>query len=295
MRILQLLEWNLKDITKELKSIKEQGFDYIQISPIQPLKEETFNWWSLYQPCGFSIGNYWIGSKEDLIELCDEANKYDLKITVDIICNHMAGGNNGNIIEPHENVDPKLVENKYFWKERRSITNWDSRYEQIHYCLGGLPGLDLSNYDLQDIIIDFLNELVDCGVSGFRFDAAKNIALPEEGCDFWNRVLNSIKNKDKLLLYAELIFCPKDMVDKYCKYINVLTDSIGSDRSKMITFIESHDSYLDDVIGYTKKMSNDRVISEYGILCSVYDNTLFYNRPFSNMYKDNRIRNSNYQ
>ena len=57
----------------------------------------------------------------------------------------------------------------------------------------GLPGLDLSNYDLQGIIIDYLNELIDCGVNGFRFDAAKSIALPYEGCVFWPRVIYLLK------------------------------------------------------------------------------------------------------
>ena len=40
-RILHLFEWRLNDITKELSDIKNQGFNCIQISPIQPLKEYT--------------------------------------------------------------------------------------------------------------------------------------------------------------------------------------------------------------------------------------------------------------
>ena len=122
----------------------------------------------------------------------------------------------------------------------------------------GLPGLRTDNYDLQDKIIDFLNKLIDCGADGFRFDAAKNIALPSENnCNFWIRVLGELKKKD-LFNYAEVIFTPKNLIDEYCKYINVLTDSIGSDKSKLVTFVESHDSYLDDKI---KKQDGNMQIS----------------------------------
>ena len=72
-RILHLFQWRLKDIENNLEVISNQGFNMIQISPIQPLKEYTNVWWTLYQPCGFTIGNNWIGSKKDLISLCNKA------------------------------------------------------------------------------------------------------------------------------------------------------------------------------------------------------------------------------
>ena len=70
MRILHLLNWRLKDVLKVLDKVKEQGFQAIQINPLQPLKEDGFdNWWLSYQPCGFSIGNQY-GSKDDLKYSC---------------------------------------------------------------------------------------------------------------------------------------------------------------------------------------------------------------------------------
>ena len=56
MKVIQLLNWKLESIEKELENIKEQGFDAIQINPMQPFKEEkTFHWWSSYQPLGFRV------------------------------------------------------------------------------------------------------------------------------------------------------------------------------------------------------------------------------------------------
>ena len=67
MKILHFQSWQLKNIIKELPKVKEQGFDTIQISPVQPYKiekrnvngkiENCFFWWSVYQPLGFRIGN----------------------------------------------------------------------------------------------------------------------------------------------------------------------------------------------------------------------------------------------
>ena len=75
MRILHLLQWPLNDITDEvMNTAKRQGFDVIQINPIQPLKEDTslseLKWWMSYQPCDLAIGNQY-GSKLDLINCCD--------------------------------------------------------------------------------------------------------------------------------------------------------------------------------------------------------------------------------
>ena len=121
----------------------------------------------------------------------------------------MAGKDNGELI-PSVKVDNDIMSNPDFFKDNRNIINYEDRREVIDLCIG-LPCLRLDNYQLQDIIIKFLNDLIDCGVNGFRFDAAKHIKLPLEGSDFWIRVLNKLKRKD-LFNYAEVIFSPKEIL-----------------------------------------------------------------------------------
>lgn len=153
MRILHLLNWPLKDVEYVLDKVSSQKFNAIQINPIQPLKEDGYReWWMSYQPCDFSIGNVY-GSREDLINLCENAKKYNLNIIADVICNHVAENNNENLI-PHEKVAKRLRENSDFFKERININDWQSRYQVINYCMN-LPGLKTSNHCLQDIIIEF--------------------------------------------------------------------------------------------------------------------------------------------
>lgn len=291
MRILHLLNWPLKDVTYSLDKVASQNFDAIQINPLQPLKEDGYKeWWMSYQPCGFRIGNIY-GDKNDLIELCIEASKYNIRIIADVICNHTAESPNGYLM-PHSKVDYVLRSNPSFWKERKNVQNWDNRKEVIDYCMG-LPGLDLSNHDLQDIIIQFLNELIDCGVMGFRFDAAKSIALPEEGNDFWSRVIYCLK-KYGLFLYGEVIFADQNLIDKYSKYINVLTNYTGSDINKLVKYVENHDTYLsDNSLGYTKNISSFEIAQQYACINQFYPHTLFYARPYDNTWQSEIICRAN--
>ena len=84
-RILQLFDCPIREIKDWLPIIRDQGFNYIQISPMQKNKVDNTNgWWLLYQPLGFEIGNK-LGTKEDLRELCNEARKYGIGIIADAL------------------------------------------------------------------------------------------------------------------------------------------------------------------------------------------------------------------
>lgn len=290
MRILHLFNWNLNNVIEELEEIKGQGFDAVQINPLQPIREDhSGKWWMSYQPIGFRIGNEY-GTKDDLIRLCDLAEDYDLKIIADVIINHMAEDGRG-VLNPADNVDPILKNNSEYWKELRPIYNWGDRFEVTHYCLG-LPGLNVDNKDIQFMIANYLNELIDCGVGGFRFDAAKCIALPSEGCYFWPNVLNNLKSPD-LFNYGEVIFAGNELIDDYSKYMNVLTNTGWSYRAKdkLVTFVENHDSFLE--FGYTKMKSGDDINTEYLGLAQDYDNTIYYARPYDESWKKDMVRAAN--
>jgi len=286
--ILHLFQWKLQDIISQLKIISEQGFNKIQISPIQFCKEGE-EWWKCYQPFGFKIGNNY-GSKEDLIELCKMSKLYDIDIICDVIVNHMAGSDDASI-KPHEKVDQRLVSNPEFWRPCQPIDNWDDRCQVITRC-DGLPTLRLERYDIQNLIIMFLNELIDCGVGGLRFDSGKSIALPEENSNFWIRVMDNLHRKEELFNYAEVIFADKDLLDKYNKYINVVTNSWSSSKANMVTYCESHDSYLG--IGYTRKMTDEMLVKEWEVLLKNREwSVLFFARPWSDLWCSDRIKNIN--
>lgn len=87
--ILHCFDWKYNDIKAELKNIAAAGFTSVQTSPAQPAANGEWYW--LYQPYGFYVGNGPLGSKSDLQALCQEADKYGIKVIVDVVANHLNG------------------------------------------------------------------------------------------------------------------------------------------------------------------------------------------------------------
>ena len=257
IRILNLFDCPLNDARMLLPKVSEQGFNALQISPLQRTKnDDSHEWWMLYQPLNFEIGNR-LGSKEDLYNLCNEASKYGIIIIADVVVNHMANEPLYGELIPHPWVDRELRDNPYCWKERRNVTDWNDRYQVTHYCMG-LPGLNPNHPLVQEKVIKMLNEYIDLGVNGFRFDAAKSIALPEEGCNFFPIITYSLK-KYLPIIYGEVLFADEELINKYIKYMKVLTNSDSWNKDGIIKFTENKDSYLSKDLGWTRYYSKDRV------------------------------------
>lgn len=286
--------WDATSIIKEIPIAKEQGFDACLIGPVQKLKEEGIKeWWMSYQPTGFQIGNVYL-SKEDIQNICQIANFYQLDVHIDCIINH-TGSTNNDALTPHPNVDPRLLSHKEYWKEKINISNWDDRKDVITHCMN-VPGLNVYHPEVQKMISQFLNELIDLGVMGLRFDAAKSIGLPSEGYTFWPDLIYSLK-KWGLFLYGEVIFEKnQNVLAEYAKYINVLGSYVDQNPSRSVLFTESHDSFLsNDALGYTKYKSSEEIMNEYCALVQNHENTLFYIRPFDETWKNEQIKKAHEQ
>ena len=282
MKILHLFQWRINDIIPELKTIKNQGFDAIQISPIQGTKDSGMEWWKLYQPINLKIGNEQIGSKKDLINLIQEARKYNIRIVVDIVLRHVAGDETYPL-KPHRNVDPELLQ--YLAEPIEAVNIDNDRWQCTRRCTG-MPMLDYDNVKLRKLYRRFLDELVFIGVDGFRLDQLKHYALPEEGG-------KALELFSRYNMYGEAINCPKELLNKYSKYMKVLTEGRPSDITKLVAKFESHDDYLD--LGLTKRMTDEMRLTEWDILVNHLQgcDCLYYARPFETLWKSEEIRKIN--
>ena len=294
MRVLSLFDCKLDSIVNYLPEIKYQGFDAVQISPLQNTKDDSSHeWWMLYQPINFELGNR-MGDKSSLTWLCDEARKNDLIIVADAVVNHLASINNTGSLEPHPACDKEILMNNDSFKIKRNIDNWSDRYQVINYCMN-LPGLNPNSRLVQKKIINMLNEYIHLGVSGFRFDAAKSIALPEEGCDFFSNVTYSL-SKWVDIIYGEVLFSDKELIQKYAKYMKILTNSDAYNNNDIIKFVENKDSYLSKDLGWTRGVDIHTINEWYKNMCKYYPNTLYYARNYSNdwnSWRSSEIRNAN--
>jgi len=270
--IFHAWNWSFDAIRQNLPAIAAAGFKSVQTSPIQGTKEpsmEGSKWWVLYQPINFSIGNPQLGDREAFRRLCEEAEQYGIHIIVDVVANHTGNAGGGHLTyQPAANVDPAIRNNPSFWHEARGVDDWDNRWQVTQWGIG-LPDLNTSNQELQNMIIAFLNDAVSLGADGFRFDAAKHIELPGEngGSNFWPRVLGALHNKEQLYIYGEVLQGGADNFAGYADYMSVTPSGyghqvrhavgfgsgknvhaaqhygVGVSPSKLVTWVESHDTY----------------------------------------------------
>ncbi|MBE6648884.1 MAG: starch-binding protein [Ruminococcaceae bacterium] len=202
-QILQCWNWSFENMRKNMALIASQGFSAVQTSPIQGSKESTKeyystmqnSWWVYYQPINFNIetNSYnALGTSAEFKTMCDEAEKYGIKVIVDAVLNHTANQNQGNTIS--NLVPDDLKYDSSCWHDITKDSWYESRWDITQFCMGGIPDLNTGNAKVQQYAISFLKECIDAGADGFRFDGAKHIEVPTDfdyASDFWPNVLNA--------------------------------------------------------------------------------------------------------
>lgn len=294
--ILHCFDWTYNDIKAELPKIAKAGFTSIQTSPAQP--NGTGTWYWLYQPISFSIGTNGVGTKAELQSLCDEAEKYGIKIIVDVVANHLRGD--------HNNIDNDLKPSEY-WHTFGGGIDWKNRWQVTHGSIG-MPDIATENPFVQQKVCNYVQELKSVGVDGLRWDAAKHIGVPSEGDDFWKSV-----TQYGLYNYGEILGGPddrstgnEDIMKEYTDYISVtdsnygkeLRDSFNSGKAptssgnwsekgisndKLLYWGESHDTWSNNKDwGFSNEMSQNVIDRAYAVAASRNKVTaLYFSRPSS--------------
>lgn len=329
--MLHAFNWSYNSIKENLPAIAAAGYTTVQTSPVQQAKDYgTSNdvsgqWWKLYQPVSMSIAQKsWLGTKEDLKSLCTEADKYGIKIICDIVSNHM-----GNEVETDPNslseqvktYQPDFYQNKstYFHSFKGDASD-SSIQGVVHGHVSKCPDLNTGNTNVQNAVISLLKECIDCGVDGFRFDAAKHIETPKDGSyasNYWPNITSAAKNYynektgGNLYIYGEILNnCGSGrQYGSYTDYINVTDNRTGDavlaavskgnastaanasyksgvSASNAVLWAESHDTYEGSSgsagIANTAGVSDEDVIKAWAIVASRKDSTaLYFARPGS--------------
>lgn len=191
--------WNMSfiEIIEHLPYIAGAGFGVIQTSPIgaslvrRPNMGTFGRWYDLYQPTHFTIGNY-LGTEEEFRELTRLAAELGIFVIIDALPNHTTAY--------WEEIDTALTEfyPSLFHSRRNEnmLTNvwatpmdFGNRRSFVRGNLLGLWDFYTSRPEFQEIYMAFLQNIIDAGASGFRFDAAHHIELPNDppdiASDFW--------------------------------------------------------------------------------------------------------------
>lgn len=321
--ILHAWCWSFETIRKNMKDIATAGYSAIQTSPINRCKvgegggmqlqdsEESQNngkWYYHYQPVDYTIGNYQLGTEDEFKRMCEEADKYGIKIIVDAVVNHMTSDKSA--------ISSNVTSLKDPFHNSGDIKDYNDREEVTQGNLLGLVDNNTQSKEVQQYILKYLKQCVEDGASGFRYDDAKHIELDSDdesyASDFWN----VITENGAKFQYGEVLQGGSDKINSYSKKINVTASKYGEnirysilngdlstgnikdyavngiDPSKLVTWVESHDNYCND--GSWASLDEDNIKTGWAIIASRSGGTpLFFSRPSgsstTDQWGDNKI------
>lgn len=197
--ILHAWMWSFNTIKNNMKAIAEAGYTSVQTEPMSAIKTDPANgkkfannWYYVYQPTDTTIGNFVVGTEQDLKDMCAEAHKYGVRIIVDVVANHFTSDWNTigsdwkdtNLFHSRTNCPGNAGDR----------INYSNRWQVTHCHLLGLWDINTENQTAANKMKDFLVEAVNDGVDGFRFDAAKHVELPDEFSQhsvYWQTILKN--------------------------------------------------------------------------------------------------------
>ena len=299
--ILHAWSWSFNTIKESMADIAAAGYSSIQTSPanICVVGEKggmqlygKGKWYYHYQPTNWKIGNYQLGTEDDFKAMCAEADKYGIKIIVDVVPNHTA--NEKRKVE-QEFIDAVGGEDELYHKNAsKSIGNYGDRLQCTTYTLTGLHDVNTENPKFQEYFLSYMNQLIADGADGFRYDTAKHIGLPDDPKDekspennFWD-IIKKTDKADTIFNYGEVLQGDNERVADYINTIGHTTASLyggavrgciqrgkmllldledfkvgGSD--KVVTWVESHDNYTGDN-SYT--MTDDQIVLGWAVIAA---------------------------
>ncbi|MCM1518908.1 MAG: starch-binding protein [Pseudoflavonifractor sp.] len=255
--ILHCFDWPASAVKAELPNIAAAGFGSVQLSPLQrgDVNASGTSWHDLYRPYDLAFKPSSFCSEADLKALCSEADKYGIKVIVDVVANH---------------VDKTAGYHDTWWDSNGRVRwegscQYSNRYSITHGQLGDYGDINSESSEVQARAKSYVEFLKSCGVDGIRWDAAKHIATPSEGCGFWS----TVTSVSGLWHYGEILNDDGTPINDYAKYMSVTDNEYSNNAAKnnqgiqsgyggrwavdrgvasnkLVYWAESHDTYSND-------------------------------------------------
>ena len=295
-KIIQLFNWDFVSIKSKLRYLSLNGTTHVLCSP-PSLSHPSAEWWGRYQPIHYFIIAGPLGSKKDFIDMCSEAKNVGISIMVDTVLNHMA---DHNLYEDFEYGKVEDLSKHPYWESFKSdyytlsdqrkmrlrrdhfftnseygesIKDYGSREEVLYKNLGTLPDLDTEHPDVLRYHTEYLDFLIELGVTSIRLDATKH--MPESYVKELMKYFLSLSKDSKSIILCEIIshnyadyekyninekivfynFPLQDLAIKFLKYKKLgLNDFIKSIPRRsdlgLVDFVTNHDYEHNDCFKY---------------------------------------------
>lgn len=328
--IMHAWSWNFPTIAKNMKRIADAGYTMVQTSPVQncfkpegSVTKKLFdpthkkgNWYYYYQPTDWKIGNEIVGSLDQMKEMMDSAAKYNVKVIVDVLPNHTAFDIDAVSDELYAAAGGR---DKLFHSNGlQPIRDYNDRAQCTLESLAGLPDVNTENPDFQKYYMNFVNQLLDLGVRGFRYDTAKHIGVHSDPVDaaagvkendFWDvatgrKAVKGVKLNvpyDSLWVYGEVLQDRNVPELEYASYMgqtasgygHVLREALEKGSANgldltgwhhqaapeyLTTWVESHDTYCN--AHESAALTDDQIRTGWVFLTARQNGVpLFFSRP----------------
>jgi len=230
---------DIKGVIKNLDYIESLGVNIIYLSPI--VKSQSNH---RYDTADYFTVDPYAGSKEDIIELCNEAHKRGMKVILDGVFNHVGDESiyfdrhgeykTGN---PHEDGAFNNPESKYKGLFQYEDIN-DPKSYKYWWGIETMPQIDATGKTWRDLICGeggVIDTWFSWGIDGLRLDVPENIAniglvYIHEACvrnkpdalilgEYWHDIMRhheKMIDVDKMQTTMNYYFT--DALDRYIKY-----------------------------------------------------------------------------
>ncbi len=327
--ILHAWSWNFPTIGENMKKIADAGYTMVQTSPVQNCFQpegsgkKIFDdnitegqWYYYYQPTDWKIGNYILGSRDEMKQMMDSAAKYNIKVIVDVLPNHTAFDVDAVSEDFYKAVGGR--DKMYHSEGLLPVQDYNDRLQCTLWGSGALPDVNTENPDFQKYYMEFVNDLLSLGVKGFRYDTAKHIGVHSDPVDvasgvkendFWDvatgrKAVKGVKLAvpyDSLFVYGEVLQDRNVPEAEYAEYFgqtasgygHVLREALekgtvnGLDLINwhhsaapeyLTTWVESHDTYAN--AHESAHLTDDQIRTGWVFLTARQNGVpLFFSRP----------------
>ena len=327
--ILHAWSWNFPTIGENMKKIADAGYTMVQTSPVQNCYQpegsgkKIFddnvtegNWYYYYQPTDWKIGNYILGSREEMKQMMDSAAKYNIKVIVDVLPNHTAFDIDAVSDDFYKAVGGR--DKMYHSQGLLPVEDYNNRLQCTLWGSGALPDVNTENPDFQKYYMEFVNDLLALGVRGFRYDTAKHIGVHSDPVDtaagvkendFWDvatgrKAVKGVKLAlpyDSLFVYGEVLQDRNVPEAEYAEYFgqtasgygHILREALEKGTANgldlinwhhsaapeyLTTWVESHDTYAN--AHESAHLTDDQIRTGWVFLTARQNGVpLFFSRP----------------
>lgn len=192
---VNLHEWKWGDISNECAYLADKGYTAVQVSPPNEhikanLASYPHSWWVRYQHASYIISSR-SGDSTAFNSMVTNCKNKGIVIYADVVINHMGDqtnqGHAGSTFNRSTKSYPAVPYGSTDFHSDCVIQSSDYSYSsdpntnaqraaRVRNCqLGGLPDLDTGKEYVRTKIAEYLINLLDRGVGGFRIDAAKHM------------------------------------------------------------------------------------------------------------------------